>query len=190
MKVKVTWQTAKCGEWPILWICASAFNPSKVHTHSSGDTHTHCEHTPGAAGSHLCCGTRGAVGGARHLVVVLKVERVLYIHSPPRQSLPDRDLNSQPFNYESDSLPLRPRFAPKLCCISKESFQCARYKNTCIRSSSIILLFVESINIKASCWVSVVLCSGVLQVSGDQHSHRLLHGDGICVWRGTLWLYL
>jgi len=37
----------------------SAFNPSKVHTHSS--EHTHHEHTPGAVGSHLCCGTQGAV---------------------------------------------------------------------------------------------------------------------------------
>ncbi len=35
----------------------SAFDPSKVHTHSS-------EHTPGAVGSHLCCGTWGAVGGS------------------------------------------------------------------------------------------------------------------------------
>uniref|UniRef100_A0A8C1M871 NACHT domain-containing protein n=2 Tax=Cyprinus carpio TaxID=7962 RepID=A0A8C1M871_CYPCA len=34
----------------------SAFNPSKVHTHSS-------EHISGAVGSHLCCGARGAVGG-------------------------------------------------------------------------------------------------------------------------------
>ncbi len=40
----------------------SAFNPSKVHTHSS--EHTLHEHTPGAVGSHLCCGTRGAVGGS------------------------------------------------------------------------------------------------------------------------------
>ncbi len=40
----------------------SAINPSKVHTHSS--EHTHCEHTPRAVGSHLCCGTRGAVGGS------------------------------------------------------------------------------------------------------------------------------
>ncbi len=40
----------------------SAFDPSKVHTHSS--EHTHREHTPGAVGSHLCCGARGAVGGS------------------------------------------------------------------------------------------------------------------------------
>ncbi len=40
----------------------SAFNPSKVHTRSR--EHTHCEHTPGAVGSHLCCGARGAVGSS------------------------------------------------------------------------------------------------------------------------------
>ncbi len=38
----------------------SAFNPFKVHTHSS--EHTHREHTLGAVGSHLCCSARGAVG--------------------------------------------------------------------------------------------------------------------------------
>ncbi len=43
--------------------------PSKVHTHSSEythtvNTHTHREHTPGAVGSHLCCGAWGAVGGS------------------------------------------------------------------------------------------------------------------------------
>ncbi len=40
----------------------SVLNPSKVHTHSS--EHTHTEHTPGAVGSHLCCGARGSVGGS------------------------------------------------------------------------------------------------------------------------------
>ncbi len=35
----------------------SAFNLSKVHTHSS-------EHTPWAVGSHLCCSAREAVGGS------------------------------------------------------------------------------------------------------------------------------
>ncbi len=63
----------------------SAFNPSKVNIHSS--KHSHCEHTPGAVGSHLCCSTRGAVGGSMScssttLVVVSRVERALYIHSP------------------------------------------------------------------------------------------------------------
>ncbi len=36
-------------------------------------------------------------------------ERALYIHSPHRQSLPARDLNLQPFDYESDSLTIRPQ---------------------------------------------------------------------------------
>ncbi len=59
INLKVTWT------WRDMWpsmvthtrnLCY-AFNPSKVHTHSS-------EHTPGAVGSHLCCCARGAVGGS------------------------------------------------------------------------------------------------------------------------------
>ncbi len=42
-------------------------------------------------------------------VVVLRVERALYIHSPHLQFLPARDLNSQPLDYESDSLTIRPQ---------------------------------------------------------------------------------
>ncbi len=33
-----------------------------VHTHNSENTHR--EHTPGAVGSHLCCGDQGEVGGS------------------------------------------------------------------------------------------------------------------------------
>ncbi len=46
-------------------------------------------------------------------VVVLRVERALYIHSPHLQFLPARDSNSQPFDYESDSLTIRPRLPRK-----------------------------------------------------------------------------
>ncbi len=45
-------------------------------------------------------------------VLVLRVERALYIHFPHRQSLPDRNLNSQPLDYETDSLTIRPRLTP------------------------------------------------------------------------------
>ncbi len=77
--------------------------PSKVHTHSSEHTHT--------VGSHLCCGARGVVGvsvacsRAPHHGIE-GGERALCIHSPHRQSLPDRDSNSQHLDYESDYLPL------------------------------------------------------------------------------------
>ncbi len=71
-------------------------------------THTHHEHTPGAVGSHLCFGARGAVGGFSTLlkgtsVVVLKVGGGSTVHSLPHlQFLPARDSNSQPFDYKSD----------------------------------------------------------------------------------------
>ncbi len=44
-------------------------------------------------------------------VVVSRVERVLYIHSVHLQFLPARDSNSQPLNYESDSLNIRPQLS-------------------------------------------------------------------------------
>ncbi len=44
-------------------------------------------------------------------VVVLRVERALYIHSPHLQFLPAQDSN-RPLDYESDSLTIRPRLPP------------------------------------------------------------------------------
>ncbi len=73
--VKVKWSDV----WPDMVthtrnLC-SAFNPSKVHTH----THTHCEHTPGAVGSHIAVAPGEQLGVCALLkgltsVVVLKVE--------------------------------------------------------------------------------------------------------------------
>ncbi len=86
----------------------SAFKPSKVHTH----THTHREHRPGAVGSHFMQRPGSSWGFGALLkgtsVVVLREERSMYIHSLHLQSLPDWDSNSQPFDYESDSLIIRP----------------------------------------------------------------------------------
>ncbi len=78
------------------WNLCSAFNPSKVHTHSS-------EHTPKEVmwrrpGS--SCGLGVLLKGTS--VVVLKMERALYIHSPHLKTLSARDSNSQP-------LTIRPR---------------------------------------------------------------------------------
>ncbi len=91
--------------WSILGICAQHLtHPRCTHTQQ-------WTHTPGAVGtgSHLCCGARGAVGG---LVPCSRAPQSWYwgwrercIFTPPT----NWDSNSQPFNYESDSLTIRPQ---------------------------------------------------------------------------------
>ncbi len=94
----------------------SAFDPSKVHTHISEHTHTPWTHTQSSGQPFIlrCPGSSWGFGALLKgtSVVVLKVERALYIHSPHLQFLPARDSNSQPFDYESDSLTIRPRLPP------------------------------------------------------------------------------
>ncbi len=105
LKVKVTWHMTKYGDTYSEFVLC--IYPSKVHTHSS--EHTHREHTPGAAGSHLCCSTQGAVALLKGTsAVVLRAEIALDIHSAHLQFLLARDLNSQLFDYELDSLTIRP----------------------------------------------------------------------------------
>ncbi len=98
---KVTWHTTKYGDpysefvlciYPIL----SAHTPW-THTRSSGQPFM--LRRPGSSPGSIL----------NTSVVVLRIERVLYIHSPHRQFLPARDSNSQPLDYESDSLTIRPR---------------------------------------------------------------------------------
>ncbi len=96
----------------------SAFIPSKVHTHSSEHTHTVNTHPEQWAA--IYAARPGSSWGFGALlkgtsVVVLRVERVLYIHSPHLQFLSARDSNSQPLDYESDSLTIRPRL-PLMNC--------------------------------------------------------------------------
>ncbi len=93
----------------------SAFDPSKVHTHSSEHTHTVNTHPEqwaaiyaAAPGEQL--GVRCLAQG--HLSRGIEGERALYIHSPHLQFLPAWDSNSQPFDDESDSLTIRPRLPP------------------------------------------------------------------------------
>ncbi len=94
----------------------SAFNPSNVHTHSSEHTHTHSSEHTHTVNTFLLRRLGSSWGFDALLkgtsVVVLKVERALYIHSPHLQSLPARDSNSQPLDYESDSLTFRPQLPP------------------------------------------------------------------------------
>ncbi len=87
----------------------SAFIPSKVNTH------THSEHTPGAVGSHLCYSARGAVGGSVPCSRVSPQSwywrrRECCTFTPPTyNSCRTWDSNSQPLDYESDSLTIRPQ---------------------------------------------------------------------------------
>ncbi len=106
----------------------SAFNPSKVHTHSSEHTHTPWAHTR-SSGQPFMPRRPGSSWGFSALlkgtsVVVLRVEIVLDIHSPHLQFLPARDSNSQPFDYESDSLTIRPRLPPQIFIRAMHSGLC------------------------------------------------------------------
>ncbi len=117
-----------------LHLC-SAFNPSKC-THTAVNTHTLWTHTQ-SSGQPLMLRHSGSSWGFGSLlkytsVVVLKVKRALYIHSTHLQSLPDRNSNSQPFNYESDSLPLGhdfPRVYTRVCvcvCVYRRVCVCVQ----------------------------------------------------------------
>ncbi len=102
--------------WPILRIRSLHLShPKCTHTQQWTHTHTHSsEHTPGAVGSQSCCITRGAVGG---LVPFSRAPQSWYwrwrercTFTPPTDN-PCRtwDSNLQPFNYESNSLTIRPQ---------------------------------------------------------------------------------
>ncbi len=109
------WRDVTFGQvwWPILGICALHLTHPTC-THTAVNTHTHREHSTRSSGQPFMLRCPGSSWGFGALlkgtsVVVLKVERALYIHSPHLQFLPARDSNSQPFDYESDSLTIRPR---------------------------------------------------------------------------------
>ncbi len=83
----------------------SAFNPSKVRTHTAVNTHTHREHTPGSW---------EAVGGPVPCSRALQscywgLKRALEIHTPHRQSLPDPRLELTTFGLRVQLSNIRPR---------------------------------------------------------------------------------
>ncbi len=102
--------------WPILGICSLHLTHPKC-THTAVNTHTHTPWThTRSSGQPFILRRPGSSWGFGALlkgpsVVVL---RALYIHSLHLQSLPARDSNSQPLDYESDSLTIRPRL-PQIC---------------------------------------------------------------------------
>ncbi len=92
---------------------SSAFNPSKcTHTEVSSE-HTHCEHTPGAVGSHYSS-ARGAIGGS---VPCSRSPQSWYwrwreccsFTIPTFNPCRTWDSNPQRLDYKSDSLTIRPR---------------------------------------------------------------------------------
>ncbi len=97
----------------------SAFNPFKVHTHSSEHTHTHT-HTVNTHSEQwaaiYAAGPEEQLGALFKgtSVVVLRMERALGIHTPHLQFLPARDSNLQPLDYESDSLTIKSRLPPQM----------------------------------------------------------------------------
>ncbi len=95
-----------CGQvWlPILGICALQLTHPKC-TNTAVNTHT-----PGAVGSHLCCGAQGAVGGSVSCSRVSPQSwywgwRERCTFTPPTyNSCRYRDSNPRHLGYESDSL--------------------------------------------------------------------------------------
>ncbi len=110
--VKSKWHTAKYGDpysESVLYIYQSKCTQTAVNAH------THTVNTPGAVGSHLCCGAREAVGCS---VSCSRAPQSWYWRwresctfiPPTDNSCRTWDSNSQPFDYESDSLPLGHNF--------------------------------------------------------------------------------
>ncbi len=114
-QVKKVISEVTCGQvwWPILGICALHLTHPSAHTQQWTNTHTHCEHTPGAVRSQ-CCGARGAVGGS---VPCSRVSpqlwywrwRERWLFTPPT----DKDANPWPSGYNFDSLSIRLRLPPQ-----------------------------------------------------------------------------
>ncbi len=85
-----------------------------MHTHTHTHTHTHRGHTPGAVGSHFCCGAQGAVGGSLPCSRAPQLWywgwRQCWLFTPPTYNpCQTWDSNPQPLDYKSDSLTIRPR---------------------------------------------------------------------------------
>ncbi len=148
----------------------SAFNPSKVHTHSSEHTHTPWTHTR-SSGQPFMLRRPGSSWGFGALlkgnsVMVLRVERALYIHS---QFLPAWDSNSQPLGYESTSLTIRPRLPTWKCLVHIGRKRVCFYRwfvqptHLCVAHSELhnVLEVFNSFHVVHVVWCGVVWCGGM-----------------------------
>ncbi len=121
--------------WPILWNRALHLSISSAHTQQWTHTHTW------SSGQSFMLRHPGSIWGFSALlkgtsVVVLRVKRALYIHSPHLQSPPAPDSNPQPLDYKSDSVTIRPWLPPSICfCVI---FLCFTFVNV-VFTKSILL---------------------------------------------------
>ncbi len=121
-----------------LNLCSALTHPKCTHTAVNTHTvNTHPEQwaTIYAAAPGEQLGFSALLKGTS--VVVLRVERTLYIHSPHLQSLLARDSNLQPLDYKSNSLTIRPRLpkcngidTSKLITANHSKSLCMIYWNT------------------------------------------------------------
>ncbi len=106
----------------------SAFYPSKC-THTQQWTRTHCEHTPRAVGSHLCCGAREQLGvqclvqGSHLSNVIEGGESAVHSLTIPART---RDSNPQPRITSPTFYPLGHNCPKRRSCIYIAPFHCSR----------------------------------------------------------------
>ncbi len=141
----------------------SAFNPSKC-THTQQwvvNTHRHCEHTPGAVGSH-CSSAQGAIGGS---VPCSREPQSWYwrwreccsFTIPTFNPCRTWDSNPQPLNYKSDSLTTRPRLPHMFADIMHSSQVSQSSQNFSEKQCYSQLLYFEMC---VPCW-NVCFCFGL-----------------------------
>ncbi len=142
MYCQVWWPTLEIG--PLHLTHPSAHTQQWVvntHTHTLW-THTQSSGQPLLQRPGISWGFGALLKGTS--VMVLKVERVLFIHNPHLQFLPVRESNQRPSGYKPNSLTARPQLPPYVLIMCT---LCAHHERG--------LLFKclnQSINVQALCY--------------------------------------
>ncbi len=149
---------------------SSAFNPSKCTHTAVSIEHTHCEHTPGAVGSH-CSSARRAIVGS---VPCSRTPQSWYWRRreccsftiPTFNPCRTWDSNPQRLDYKSDSLTIRPRLPwattwnslKKIFFFEKSNITTEQALRWCTEGLKVytslpnIHFFIEKINRMLSSW--------------------------------------
>ncbi len=127
--------------WPIPGIRALLLTHPKC-THTQQWTHTPWTHTRSSGQPFMLrrpwrsCGFGALLKGTSSWYWGRK--RALFIHSPHLQFLPARNLNSQPLDYESNSLTIRPR----LPCVWQLSYTIVSISKSIYQNSLYALIHI------------------------------------------------